>query len=103
MENLTIMKREMIEWAKEKKIRDEYDLNRIGKELDSLENSEVDGYETEEKRERIKNLELGRMKFFNGIEEQRRLKSTEIWILVGDENSKLCKRKEKYKYYLGIE
>jgi len=39
-----------------------------------LESPEVDGYETKEKRERIKQLELGRRKILNDIEEQWRLK-----------------------------
>lgn len=64
------MKREMIKWVKDKKIRDEADLNRIGEELDSLESPEVDGYETEEKWERIKQLELGIRKILNDIEER---------------------------------
>lgn len=43
-----------IKWVKDKRIRDEVDLSRFAEELDIMESPEMDGYETVEKRERIK-------------------------------------------------
>jgi len=80
------MKNETIEWEKAKKIKEEAELSRIGEELDQLGSPEEDGYETIEKRERIKSLETEQRNILNDREEQWRLKSRAIWLATGDEN-----------------
>jgi len=89
MNNLKRPKKETITWAKEKQIREEADLRGIGEELESLESPEEDGYEIEEKRDRIKILETRRREILNDIEEQWRIKSRAIWLSAGDENTKV--------------
>jgi len=56
--------------GKAKKIKDESELSRIEEEHDLLESLEMDGYETKEKREKIKHMEIERSKMINDMEEQ---------------------------------
>lgn len=68
MKNLKIMKKEIVDWAKGKKLKDEAELTRIGEELDFLEGPEADSYETKEKQENIKKLESRRRRILFDIE-----------------------------------
>lgn len=54
-----------------------------------MEILEGDGYETEDKKERIKIMEGERHRILKYIQEQWRLKSRAIWLEVGDENYKV--------------
>lgn len=69
MENLKRLKLTTISWAREKKLRDEYVLKNIEIELEELECLEGDGYEIEEKKERIKIMEGERRGIPKDIEE----------------------------------
>ena len=46
LEKLKLMKKASLDWAKQKKDSEEEALQQIEEELDQLENSEEDGYET---------------------------------------------------------
>lgn len=88
MEKLKKLKQSMISWAKEKSLRDEAILKFVEIDLEALESLEGDGYEMEEKKRRIKAMEGERYRILKDNEEKWRLKSRDIWLEAGDENSK---------------
>ena len=59
----------------------------INEELDHLEKPKGAGYESNEMRDIIKSLESARKKISLENEERWRLKSREIWLSVGDDNT----------------
>lgn len=88
MEKLKKLKQSTISWAKEKSLKDEAVLKSIEIDLQALESLEGDGYETKEKKRRIKAMEGERYRILKDNEEKWRLKSRAIWLEAGDENSK---------------
>lgn len=86
MENLKRVKQDMIQWAKLKRLRDKEDLKSIEVELEIMEVVEEGGYESEEAKNRIIELEKRKRRILLDQEEQLRLKSRDVWIKSGDEN-----------------
>lgn len=76
----------MIQWAKLKRLRDKEDLKSIEVELEIMEVVEEGGYESEEAKNRIIELEKRKRRILLDQEEQLRLKSRDVWIKSGDEN-----------------
>lgn len=87
MENLKKVKQVTIQWAKQKKLRDEEHLKSIEEGLDKMEESESRGYETKVK-DQIRALKVRKRGILLDQEEQWRLKSGAVWLKSGDENSK---------------
>lgn len=86
MENLKRVKQDMIQWAKLKRLRDKEDLKSIEVELEIMEVVEEGGYDSEEAKNRIIELEKRKRRILLDQEEQLRLKSRDVWIKSGDEN-----------------
>lgn len=82
MENLKRVKQDMLQWAKLKRLRDKEDLKSIEVELEIMEVVEEGGYESEEAKNRIIELEKRKRRILLDQEEQLRLKSRDVWIKV---------------------
>lgn len=74
--------------GKKKKKDQNEALNNIDKELGGLENPVGPGYESQESKDRIMILERQRRKILLDKEEEWRQKSSTVWLLLGDENTK---------------
>eukprot|EP00253_Pinus_taeda_P002268 PITA_02268 len=88
MENLKRLKKTTVEWASDRRKKQNEALNKIDDELRALEAPKVDAYATQESKERIVTLEKSREKILLDKEEEWRLKSRAIWLKAGDENTK---------------
>lgn len=88
MENLKRLKKATILWAKDRKSKQTEELSRINEELQKLESIEADGYATQESKEKIVALEKHKNQILLAKEEEWRLKSREIWLKVGDDNTR---------------
>eukprot|EP00253_Pinus_taeda_P019311 PITA_19311 len=87
MENLKKLKKDTMEWAKDRKQKQNEELSKIDAELRALEEPEADGYATQESKEKILMLEKRRGKLLLDREEEWRLKSRAIWLRAGEENT----------------
>ena len=63
-------------------------MKSIEEALEEMERTDVENYETKEKRGRLRILETKRRNILNDIKEHWRQKIRVIWVEVGDENSK---------------
>eukprot|EP00253_Pinus_taeda_P008065 PITA_08065 len=88
MKNLKRLKRATIEWAANRKRKSNENLARIDEALSALEDPDADAYISQEAKERILGLEKRRAKILLDKEEEWRLKSRDIWLKAGDENTK---------------
>eukprot|EP00253_Pinus_taeda_P010579 PITA_10579 len=88
MENLKRLKKATIEWAAERRKKQNESLNKLDIQIRELEDPEADAYATQESKERIVNLEKSRAKILLDKEEEWKLKSRAIWLKEGDENTK---------------
>ena len=88
MENLKKLKKATIEWEKSRRERQKEDLVLINEELQRMECTEIDGYRSQESKEKILLLEKQRDQILLSKEEEWRLKSRAIWLKAGDENTK---------------
>eukprot|EP00253_Pinus_taeda_P018177 PITA_18177 len=88
MENFKKLKKATIEWANTRKERQKEELTQINEELQRMECTETDGYESQESKEKILLLEKQRDQILLAREEEWRLKSRAVWLKVGDENTK---------------
>lgn len=77
-----------IEWAKRKKDRDDHTLADIEVQLASLIDESGQGYISIEEKLHLVDLEAQRSKILLDQEETWRLRSREIWLQVGDGNTK---------------
>eukprot|EP00253_Pinus_taeda_P023068 PITA_23068 len=87
MENLKRLKKATISWAKDRKLKQNEELNRIREELKQMESIEEDGYSSQASKDRILHLEKLQNKILLDKEEEWRLKSRAIWLKSGDENT----------------
>lgn len=87
MENLKRLKKATISWAKDRKSKQNEELNRIKEELKILESTEEDGYISQASKDKILQLEKLQNKILLDKEEEWRLKRRAIWLKVGDENT----------------
>eukprot|EP00253_Pinus_taeda_P025314 PITA_25314 len=97
MENLKILKKATIEWAKARKQKQNEELNQINEELQRLESTESDGYASQESKEKILSLEKHKNKILLAREEEWKLKSRAIWLKVRDENTKFFHNYAKWR------
>eukprot|EP00253_Pinus_taeda_P028145 PITA_28145 len=97
MENLKRLKKETISWAKDRKLKQNEDLTRINEELQRLESIEVDSYATQDSKEKIVGLEKLKNQILLAKEEEWRLKSREIWLKAGDENTSFFHNYAKWR------
>eukprot|EP00253_Pinus_taeda_P033725 PITA_33725 len=88
MENLKILKKATISWAKDKKLKKNEEMSRIREEVKQMESMEIDGYSSQVSRDRILLLEKQQNKILLEKEEEWRIKSRAIWLKAGDENTR---------------
>eukprot|EP00253_Pinus_taeda_P012218 PITA_12218 len=88
MENLKRLKKATISWAKDRKLKQNEEMTRIREELKQMESMEIDGYSSQVSRDRILLFEKQQNKILLEREEEWRIKSREIWLKAGDENTR---------------
>jgi len=86
--NLARLKLKTISWARKKQQMDEAELKKVEGVLKKLENTGLSSYSTIESKDQLIKLESEKIRLPRQKEETWRLKSREIWLKAGDENSK---------------
>eukprot|EP00253_Pinus_taeda_P006660 PITA_06660 len=88
VKNLTELKHIMINWANDKKIREDVQLTTVEEELQALLDERNLGFIAQEDKARLVELENQKNNILKNREESIRLRSRATWLKAGDENSR---------------
>ena len=88
-QNLARLKKNLKEWALNKKTQDDQALLQIETELEELQSAEGGGFLNQGDKEKLFSLESNRNRILKEREQVLRLKRCAIWIECGDDNTKL--------------